>query len=600
MLVELSVVEQRYHAVMEVLAGAPVIEVAARYGVSRKTVHAWLNRYAESGLAGLVDRSHRALSHPWRLAARTEAVVVQMRIDHPRWGPRRITHELARAGVVPVPSRSTIYRVLVRNRLVAAKPRRRRREDYRRWQRPGSMQLWQIDIMGSIRLVDGSEAKLISGVDDHSRFNVIAAVVARASSRAVCLAFAGALEQFGVPDQVLTDNGKQFTGKYTRPRPAEVLFDRICRLNGIEHLLTKIRSPTTTGKVERWHQTIQRELLDDLPPFASIAAAQERVDAWRVEYNTTRPHQSLDMACPLDRFTPRSADERARTVLWLPPGLAPVADDATPEPVASVAVAAGVSDDSGEPDGTGAWQLERPVPPSGIISISGQQFWFGPHRAGEMLTFWIDDTTVHVCSNGVLQKTVPCRLNRVELSRLPRAGARPAGPPPARKLPRMIPGAPVEIDRSVNLLGIVSIGKRQIQVGSPLAGQRVTICLDGTLAHVRLLDRTLWRSVAFEIGATARMRLFGARPASTEPPPQPGPARVQRVVSSQGGIQVVNQRVQVGKTHARKIVTVLIGETTLHVYDQQDELLKEVNRTTTDAVTRHKAYRTQRRAVNQT
>ncbi len=107
------------------------------------------------------------------------------------------------------------------------------------------MQLWQMDVMGSVRLVNGSEVKLVSGVDDHSRFAVIAVVVARATSRAVCAAFIGAMRTYGVPEQVLTDNGKQFTGRFGRPRPAEVLFDRICRENGIEHLLTKVRSPTT-------------------------------------------------------------------------------------------------------------------------------------------------------------------------------------------------------------------------------------------------------------------------------------------------------------------------------------------------------------------
>ena len=110
MLVELSVVEQRYHAVMEVLAGAPVTEVAARYGVSRKSVHAWVARYREGGLGGLVDRSHRPRAHPWQLSPEVEAVVVQLRTAHPRWGPRRLVHELGRAGVVPVPSRSTRWR----------------------------------------------------------------------------------------------------------------------------------------------------------------------------------------------------------------------------------------------------------------------------------------------------------------------------------------------------------------------------------------------------------------------------------------------------------------------------------------------------------
>jgi len=157
-LVELSVVEQRYHAVMEVLAGGvAVTEVAERYGVSRKSVHAWVNRYRAEGLAGLADRSHRPHGHPLQLAAEVEAQLVEMRRAHPKWGPRRLGHELGRAGVEVVPSRSTIYRVLVRNQLVAATARKRRRQDYRRWERPVPMQLWQLDVMGSVFLADGTE-----------------------------------------------------------------------------------------------------------------------------------------------------------------------------------------------------------------------------------------------------------------------------------------------------------------------------------------------------------------------------------------------------------------------------------------------------------
>src|SRR6266571_2056153 len=200
MLVELSVMEQRYHAVMEVVSGAPVSDVARRYGVSRQAVHGWLVRYERDGLAGLA-----------------------------------------------------------RHCLVPARKRKRRREDYKRWQREEPMQLWQIDVTGSVFLADGTELKLISGLDDHSRFCVIAAVVRRATARAVCRAFLVAMAVYGIPDEVLTDNGKQFTGRFGKPRPAEVLFERICRKNGIKQLLTKPYSPTTTGKVERWHQTLQTE-----------------------------------------------------------------------------------------------------------------------------------------------------------------------------------------------------------------------------------------------------------------------------------------------------------------------------------------------------
>jgi Integrase core domain len=165
------------------------------------------------------------------------------------------------------------------------------------------MELWQLDIVGGIQLADGGEAKVVTGVDDHSRFCVIATVVRRATGRAVCAAFAQALRTFGIPEEVLTDNGKQFTGRFTKPRPGEVLFERICRENGIVARNTKPRSPTTTGKIERFHQTLQRELLDDVEVWPDLETVQAAVDAFRHDYNTSRPHQALDMAFPADRFT---------------------------------------------------------------------------------------------------------------------------------------------------------------------------------------------------------------------------------------------------------------------------------------------------------
>jgi transposase-like protein len=81
---ELGVVEQRYRAVLEVLEdGAPVFEVARRYGVARQTVHEWLARYAAGGLAGLADRSSRPVSCPHQMSAAVEARIVSMRRDHP-------------------------------------------------------------------------------------------------------------------------------------------------------------------------------------------------------------------------------------------------------------------------------------------------------------------------------------------------------------------------------------------------------------------------------------------------------------------------------------------------------------------------------------
>lgn len=182
--------------------------MAGRFGVSRQSVHAWMRRYEEGGLAGLMDRSRRPKSSPGQVSAKIEAVVCEMRREHPRWGPVRLAHELGRAGAVPVPSRMSVYRVLVRHGLIEPAPRKRPKDSYVRWERDAPMALWQPDIVGGLFLADGTEAKIVTGVDDHSRYSVICRVVPRATGRAVCLAFAGALRRFGVPGEVLSDNGK--------------------------------------------------------------------------------------------------------------------------------------------------------------------------------------------------------------------------------------------------------------------------------------------------------------------------------------------------------------------------------------------------------
>jgi transposase len=211
-LVALSVVEQRLDAVRAVLAGASVTEVAVSVGVSRVSVHSWVRRYLVEGLPGLADRSHRPRSCPHQVAADVEVGVAELRRAHPRWGAKRIRMEMLRQPVpgLVVPSRATINRILVRQGLVQPRPRKRPRDSYVRWQRPGPMQLWQIDIVGGVMLVDQAsgvlrEAKVVTGVDDHSRFCVIASVVERATGRAVCLALAAALARFGVPEEILTD-----------------------------------------------------------------------------------------------------------------------------------------------------------------------------------------------------------------------------------------------------------------------------------------------------------------------------------------------------------------------------------------------------------
>jgi transposase InsO family protein len=376
-LLELTVAEQRFNAVMEVLRdGLTVIEVAGRYGVSRQSVHGWLRRYASDGLDGLADRSHRPRRCPHQMPATVEARLCELRRHHPHWGQRRLAHELARDGIDPPPGLSSIYRALVRNGLIQPRPRRRAKASYRRWERARPMELWQLDVMGGIWLDDGRELKAVTGIDDHSRFCVMAGLVERATARNVCRIFRAALDRYGNPEELLTDNGKVFTGRLG-PHPAEVMFDRICREHGITHRLTGIRCPTTTGKIERFHKTLRAELLTGRR-FDSLAHAQQLLDAWVADYNTRRPHQGIAMQVPVQRFQTSTAA-------------------ATPAPAVQ----------SRQPLTVGPTEITRRVSASGLIGVCYQQVSAGRHLAGQVVTVRLHPTVLQVFFAGQLIRTVP-------------------------------------------------------------------------------------------------------------------------------------------------------------------------------------------------
>jgi transposase InsO family protein len=558
-LVELSKVEQRYRAVLAVQAGQTVSEVAGQVGVSRQSVHTWLNRYAEQGLAGLEDRSHRPESCPHQAPPEVEAAVCELRRAHPRWGARRIEFELGRNGCPGrVPTRMTVYRILVRHGLIQPVKRGRQRKDYKRWQRDAPTELWQMDIVGGVLLAGGSEAKVVTCVDDHSRFAVATKVVRRATGRAVCIAFAEAMLRYGIPEELLTDNGKQFTDRFGKG--GEVLFDRICRQNGIVHRLTQPASPTTTGKVERFHQTLRRELLDDPGEFADLAAAQTAVDAFLREYNTDRPHQALDMAFPAQRFRPNiGTDGAALLPLKLPAVLGLNGSQATtevkPSPVLEPAVAAesAVPPPMPPPAWAGsAVEFERVVPPSGNLQVAGKQFRLGPARSGVTVTFWADTDVIHLLIAGTRLKSVRSHLSVNDLAVLARTGGRPAGPSP---LPVAASGGPVgavEVDRTVNAAGHVSLGQHIVLAAEILAGRRVGVRIDEQIVMFFDPDtRELLRTRPNPLTPAEILRLRSARPAGPPPQPSTRPVRVQRRASNSGIVMVVGQKIALGRDPRR-------------------------------------------------
>lgn len=466
-----SVSEQRLLAVREVLdSGASVTDVARRYGVDRRTVHRWLVRYANEGMAGLVDQSSKPDSCPHQIPPVVEALIVSMRRAHPGWGPRTILNQLRRQLEDP-PSRSAVYRALVRHDLIVPKPRRRQRVEYKRWERSRAMELWQMDVMGGVRLSDGTQLSVVTGIDDHSRFCVIARLVPRATARPVCDALMEGLTRYGVPDQILTDNGKVFTGKLAQ-KPAVVLFDRICLNNGIRHILTAPYSPTTTGKVERLHKTLRKEFFSQ-QTFHTITEAQIGLDSWVAHYNGDRDHQGIGDVPPIRRFelaSPATAD--------VVDGEMDITDEPEPKPQLVV----------------------RRVDAAGRISIIKHRYHVGRYLAGQQVTVESADGLLHVSHNGVVVATHARRHLPEDDTRMDRR-TKTSRPRPATRGDQVL--------RLVDSGGAISFAGTGYRVGNRYRGQTVAVAIVGDIVQISQ-DRVLLRThevrhdLAKEYGALSR------------------------------------------------------------------------------------------------
>ena len=308
-----------------------------------------------------------------------------------------------------------------------------------------------MDVVGGVHLRGGAEVKVVTGIDDNSRFVVSAKVVARATARPVCDALLGALQRHGVPEQILTDNGKVFTGRFgPGGSSSEVLFDRVCVENGIRHLLTAPRSPTTTGKVERLHKTMRAEFFADADGvFATIGELQSALDGWVVHYNTERPHQSLGMCPPAQRFA-----------------LATRLDVDVVEPVAVVATT-GRQRPVSQPGDLRHAGVQRWVDQRGLIRLAGFGYRVPIVLAGEPVEAVVADSLVQIYHRDVL---VASHVQRQSAQRAPRP------PRQGRRAPRPATTGMV-VTRVVDSNGDVSFAGTMYRAGRPWRGQQVEVSI---------------------------------------------------------------------------------------------------------------------------
>jgi transposase InsO family protein len=244
----MSMAEMRLEVLLEAArSGEIVTEVCRRHGISRKTYYAYLKRFRSEGVSGLEPRSRQPINQPQRMDPVAGEALCRLRRDHPKWGARRIRAELTRRGTKP-PAVSSIHRALVRNNLVAVGPSRPRPAT-RRFERASPNDLWQIDAT-RLLLADETEVWIMDMLDDHDRFCLTARVEKGPTGAAAWDAFEWAVKRYGLPSQLLSDNGACFTGRLVG---GEVEFERRLWALGVKTIHSRRYHPQTCGKLERFH-----------------------------------------------------------------------------------------------------------------------------------------------------------------------------------------------------------------------------------------------------------------------------------------------------------------------------------------------------------
>jgi transposase InsO family protein len=270
--------------------------VAEELGVSAATLGIWLGRYQEAGEAGLLRRPPCLGKGKLHLAPAVHQAIVTVKREHPAFGVRRIAQWLRRALLLPG-SAETVRQTLHRHDLLPKsrpKPAKRNPPKPRFFERRTPNQLWQSDIF-TFRL-NGQNAYLIGFIDDHSRYLTGLGVFRSQTAENVLEVYRRAVGAYGVPKEMLTDNGKQYAAWQGKTRfQMELAKDRIHHIRSAPH------HPMTLGKIERFWKTIWEEFLERAR-FETFESAVERIGYWVKYYNHQRPHQGIEGLCPADRF----------------------------------------------------------------------------------------------------------------------------------------------------------------------------------------------------------------------------------------------------------------------------------------------------------
>ena len=286
-----------------------VREVAERYAISERRIYQLLAIVRKHGMEALETTTRRPKSNPKQTPPEIIDAITNLRISLADQGldngAHTISWHLTNQGLKP-PAISTIWRILKNTGLVTPQPKKKPRAYIQRFQADQPNETWQSDFT-HWRLADGTDIEILNWLDDHSRYLLSCKAFKPVTGVAVVETFKECVNEYGLPQSTLTDNGSVYTARFVKGRNQ---FEYLLRTLGVQQKNGSPGRPTTQGKIERMHQT-QKLWLRQQPRAENIEELQQQLDQFSFTYNTQRPHRAIGKSTPLQAYeaTPKSSPE---------------------------------------------------------------------------------------------------------------------------------------------------------------------------------------------------------------------------------------------------------------------------------------------------
>jgi transposase InsO family protein/transposase-like protein len=289
-------------------------EASIKFGVTRNSVRIWRKMYEKDGIESLMSKSSRPNHSPKKTSKWIIDKIISIKKEKQELGSKGMSDHLKRFENIDL-SKTTVSKIFKKHKLQDGdagyaensymvkgdKDKQLEKNieselgEWERFSRPNPNDLWQMDIM-SFYIRGQHKVYLISALDDCSRMIINWGLYKNQTADNVLETLRGGLAKNGAPKEILTDQGAQFKhwGGVTK-------FEKLLKKLKIEHIKARSHHPQTCGKIERFHKSIHRELIDK-DFFYSQEQAIEKISRYIEHYNYARPHSALDGFTPSDRY----------------------------------------------------------------------------------------------------------------------------------------------------------------------------------------------------------------------------------------------------------------------------------------------------------